>query len=161
MAVAESHPVIEVGLEQVNRYEFRASFPGMSFPAWLVDEAPPLGGARGPNPSRALAVALGHCLSSSLLYGLERARVAPSPIRTRVRVDVGRNDRGRLRVRAAEVEIEAAPLRPEDRERFDHVVSIFEDYCTVSAAVREGIRITARVLPPAGSGPADPPVPPS
>ncbi len=161
MAVVEEHPVVEVGLEQADRYEFRASFPGMSFPAWLVDEPPPLGGARGPNPSRTLAVALGHCLSSSLFYGLERARVASSPIRTRVRVDLGRNDRGRLRVRTVAVEIEAAPLRPEDRERFDHVVSIFEDYCTVSAAVREGIRVTARVRPPTGSGSTDPSVPPS
>jgi len=34
-----------------------------------------------------------------------------------------------------------------DRSRFDHCVEIFQDFCTVSGAVREGLRIDGRVGP--------------
>ena len=51
--------------------------------------------------------------------------------------------------------IETAPLDEGDRERFEHGASIFEQYCPVSGAVREGVVIQLRIRPP-GSAPAGP-----
>ena len=71
----------------------------------------------------------------------------PAPIRTRVEVEVGRNERGRLRVRSLSVQIATYPLDEADRPRFDHCLEIFEDFCTVSGAVRAGIPIATHVGP--------------
>lgn len=141
----------QTDLAQREKYEFIAEFPGTPFPSWLLDEPPPVGGGRGPNPVRTLAVAVGHCMSSTFFSTLERARVAVGPMRTRVAAVVGRNAKGRQRVLRLDVVIEAAPLEAADRDRFDRSAAIFEDFCTVSGAVREGIRITSTVRP--GPGP--------
>lgn len=143
-----TEPDVAAELEQVERYQFRATYPGQPFGPLLVDEPAPTGGNRGPGPARTLATAVGHCMSSTLVNTLARAHVDVTPLRTTVRVEVGRNDRGRLRVRRLTLEIATRPLHEEDRARFDHCVSIFEDFCTVSGAVREGIPIDARVAPP-------------
>jgi len=134
-----------VELEQVEKYRFSARYPGEPFGPLIVDEAPPTGGDAGPNPVLSLATAIGHCLSSTLVNTLERAHVPASPLETLVEVEVGRNDRGRLRVRRLSVQIRTGPLQSEDQARFDHCVSIFEDFCTVTGAVREGIPIETRV----------------
>jgi len=140
-----TEPEVAAELEQVERYEFRATYPGQPFEPWVVDEAPPVGGNHGPSPTRILATAVGHCMSSTLVNTLERAHVEFAPIRTTVSAEVGRNERGRLRVRRLSVQIATRPLREEDRPRFEHSVAIFEDFCTVSGAVREGIPIQSRV----------------
>ncbi|MCI4372751.1 MAG: OsmC family protein [Thermoplasmata archaeon] len=136
-----------VALEQVEKYRFEVRFPEQPFVPLIVDEPPPVGGGAGPSPVQSLAMAVGHCMSSTLVSTLERAHVAVSPLRTVVSVEVGRNEKGRLRVRHLSLEIQTAPVRAEDRERFDHCVAIFEDFCTVSGAVREGIPIQTKVGP--------------
>lgn len=142
---------VQAELDQVARYEFAARFPGAGFPRWLLDELPPTGGGKGPNPVRTLATAVGHCMSSTLFFSLERAHVPSQPIRTSVEAEVGRNPRGRLRVLGLKVRIGTAPLHEADRARFDHSVSVFEDFCTVSGAVREGIPIVTTVASRASS----------
>jgi uncharacterized OsmC-like protein len=139
-----------VELAQVEKYRFSAEYPGQPFGPIVVDEAVPTGGSAGPSPVLSLATAIGHCMSSTLVSTLERAHVPVAPVRTTVEVEVGRNERGRWRVRRLSLQIRTSPLQPEDRARFDHCVSIFEDFCTVSGAVREGIPIETRVesLPP-------------
>jgi organic hydroperoxide reductase OsmC/OhrA len=132
-------------VQQVERYEFRLDFPGATYPPVEVDEARPVGTGHGPNPVQMLAAAVAHCMSSTLQNALERAHVQASPISTRVRAHVGRNAAGRLRVQRLSVDIETGPLDESDRERFDRCVAIFEDYCTVSGAVREGVQIGASV----------------
>ncbi len=151
-----SEPSPTVTLEQIEKYHFRATYPGQPFGPAELDEAAPIGTGRGPNPVLSLGTAIGHCLSSTLVNTLDRAHIAYAPLRTSVDVEVGRNERGRLRVRHLSVEILTRPLHEEDRERFDHCVEIFADFCTVSGAVREGIPIDARVNP----GPTPPITPP-
>lgn len=134
-------------LAQVERYQFSVSFPGAPYEGYRVDEAPPVGGDAGPNPVRTLAVAVGHCMSSTLTNTCERSHVAIRPIRTTVRATIGRNEKGRLRVTALDLEIRTGPIDEADRARFDHCVEIFPDFCTVSGAVRAGIPISHRVAP--------------
>jgi uncharacterized OsmC-like protein len=135
--------------QQADRYEFVVRFPSTQFPKVMVDEPPPVGQDRGPSPVRVLAASVAHCMGSTLYSTLQRAHVEVTPITTAVRVEVGRNPKGRQRVLSMEVTIEVRPLREEDRERFDRSVAVFEDYCTVSGAVREGIRLSSSVRPPA------------
>ncbi len=135
-------------LSQVERFEFQARFPGAPYAGFEVDEPAPTGHDTGPGPVRTLALAVGHCMSSTLVSTCERAHVPIRPVRTTVRATVGRNDRGRLRVTNLEIEIATAPVDEADRARFDHCVEIFPDFCTVSGAVRAGIPIAHRVAPP-------------
>lgn len=143
MSAADSR----VELTQVEKYRFTIEFVEAPFPGLTLDEPPPAGGDAGPNPVQSLATAVGHCMSSTLVNTLERAHVAVAPIRTTVRATIGVNERGRRRVRELRVEIHTHPLDEADRSRFDHCVEIFEDFCTVSGAVREGIAIHSRVEP--------------
>jgi organic hydroperoxide reductase OsmC/OhrA len=144
-----STPDHRVELEQIERYRFTVSFADAPFPAITVDEAPPAGGGTGPNPVQDLAMAVGHCMSSTLLYSLERAHVPVTPLRTSVRATIGVNERGRRRVRRLDVSIATRPKSEADRAAFDHCVEIFADFCTVSGAVREGVTIAHRVEGPA------------
>lgn len=149
MTEPEPALVNEAELEQVERYEFTVRFPSSPHPPLAVDEPAPTGTNRGPNPTQVLAAAVGHCMSSTLFSTLERAHVPATPFHTTVRVTVGRNANGRRRVLGMDVTIEAAPLNEGDRDRFEHCVSIFEDFCTVSGAVREGVKISSEVRPTA------------
>jgi uncharacterized OsmC-like protein len=144
-----SAPDARTELEQVENYEFTVRFEGAPFPALTVDEPTPTGQDRGPNPIQTLAMAVGHCMSSTLVSTLQRAHVRVSPLHTTVRATVGVNDHGRRRVRRLDVEIATQPLEEADRSRFDRCVEIFPDFCTVSGAVREGIPIDHRVGRPA------------
>jgi len=140
-----SAPDSRTELDQVEKYQFSVEFAGAPFSGLTVDEPPPSGGDRGPNPVQALAMAIGHCMSSTLVSTLDRAHVRVTPMHTTVRATVGVNDQGRRRVRRLEVEITTQPVDEGDRSRFDHCVEIFADFCTVSGAVREGIPIDHRV----------------
>jgi len=141
-----------VDLEQVEKYRFNVKFADAPFAGVVVDEPPPVGGDAGPNPVQSLAMAIGHCMSSTLVNTLERAHVAVTPLRTTVRATIGVNARGRRRVQQLDVEIVTQPRDEADRARFDHCVEIFEDFCTVSGAVREGVKIDSRVGPAGGAG---------
>jgi len=136
-----------VELEQVEKYEFTVAFADAPFPGLRVDEPPPVGNDAGPNPVQSLAMAVGHCMSSTLMNTLERARVRVAPIRTTVRATLGENAQGRRRVRELHVEIRTHPLDEADRSRFEQCVRIFADFCTVSGAVREGVTIDHSVRP--------------
>jgi uncharacterized OsmC-like protein len=131
----------------MEKYEFTVTFAEAPFPGLTVDEPPPVGGDAGPNPVQSLTMAIGHCMSSTLFNTLERAHVPVTSLRTTVRATIGVNERGRRRVRELRVEIHTQPLDEADRARFDHCVEIFEDFCTVSGAVREGVPIKSRVSP--------------
>ncbi len=144
----EEFPPVRVRVDQQQQYRFQVSYPGSGLPSLTVDEAAPIGTGAGPDPAQALAGALGHCLSSTLFNSLERARVRTTPIRTAVTVRYHRNDRGRKRIESVEVEVGCAPVDEADRPRFDRCVAVFEEYCTVTGSVREGIRVRADVRPP-------------
>jgi uncharacterized OsmC-like protein len=127
-------------------YAFSAAFDNTEWPAVILDEPPPLGGAEGPNPTRILGVAVGTCLSSSLLFCLAKARVEVGTFEARVEGTVARNDEGRLRI--TELRVTLAPsVRDADRERMQRCLSLFEDFCTVTASVRKGVPIHVEVAP--------------
>jgi len=132
-----------VSLKPEGGYRFRVE---MDRPEWglVVDEPPPLGEGAGPNPARLVATALGHCLASSLRYCLERARVA-AQISAQVDVEIRRNDRGRWRITGAQAQLDLSGADAAPRGPLDRCLQLFEDFCIVTASVRQGIPVDVRV----------------
>lgn len=144
---ATTGPVEEVTitLEQLDDYEFKVRFDKPQYPEWLLDEPAPLGRDTGPNATRALAAAVGNCLSASLLFCARKAKVEIGPIRTQVRTQIARGERGRLRIVKVAVQIDPA-IAEADRSRALRCLELFEDYCVVTQSVRDGIEVEVSVL---------------
>lgn len=141
-----SEPVSEftVSIAQVADYEFRVSFDGSALAPLTVDEGPPLGKSAGPSPARLLAAAVGSCLSASLLFCARKAKLDLKHLRSRVRVQTVRNEQRRLRIGQIDVVI-SPEVAEADRERAGRCLELFEDYCTVTQSVRNGIPVQVRV----------------
>jgi organic hydroperoxide reductase OsmC/OhrA len=138
-----------VTLSRQAGFTFAARYDG-DWPALTLDERPPLGAGHGPDASRVLGAAVAHCLASSLLFCLGRARVPVQDLTVNVEGTIARNDEGRLRV--SELRVTITPtVAPADHERMERCLGLFEDFCTVSASVRKGIPIHVQVTPSAGS----------
>ena len=134
----------EIRLDQEEDYRFKADFGVEGLEPWIIDEPPPLGDAAGPNASRLVAAAVGHCLSASALYCLQRARVPVRGVHTSVRGATTRNEKGRLRIGGLQVTIDL-DVAEEDRARMERCLSLFEDFCVVTASVRAGIPVEVEV----------------
>jgi organic hydroperoxide reductase OsmC/OhrA len=140
----ERHFAVE--LTRDRSYTFTARFDDQDLGELHVDETPPLGAGRGPNPTRVFGAAIGHCLASSLLFCLGKARVDVTDLRVRVHGTVTRNDAGRLRITDLRVTLVPA-VRAGERERLGRCVGLFEDFCIVTSSVRGGIPIHVEVEP--------------
>jgi uncharacterized OsmC-like protein len=131
-------------LKLLQGYKFNVEFDGEGIPNLIVDEVKPLGESLGPNPTRLLSVAVGHCLSSSLLFCLQKARVAVENLETIVKATVERNKEGLMRIRKLEVQIHL-DANDEDKKQVSRCLDIFENHCTVSQSVRKGIDVTVNI----------------
>ena len=131
-------------LKLIQGYKFQAKFDAADIPDLLVDESKPLGENSGPNPTRLLAVAVGHCLSSSLIFCLSKARIKVKNLETTVKATHERTEEGRLRIRKLEVQMRL-DVDENDKNRAARCIGIFENYCTVTQSVRKGIDVTVNV----------------
>ncbi len=132
-------------LDQVKDYHFTVTFDKESMQSLAMDEPAPLGTGHGPNASRLLASAVGHCLSSSLLFCLQKSRIQLKHISTEVHTTLARNEDGRWRVQGIQVNIKADPINETDRDRMKRCLDIFEDFCIVTQSVRKGINVQVSV----------------
>ncbi len=144
-----SEKTIHVALTQQHDYRFEVQFGGDA-PALTTDEPAPLGTGLGPSPVQLLSAAVGNCLSDSLLFALRKFKQAPEPIRCEVTSEVGRNAENRLRVlkmtAVMTLGVPAAQL-----EHLDRVLDTFEQYCTVTQSVGQGIAIELQVFDATGT----------
>jgi uncharacterized OsmC-like protein len=139
MAQFQSH---HVTVELKNGYQFLVRFddvPGA--PKLLCDEPPPLGDGKGPNPAAVLAAAVGNCLAASFVYCLRKARVEPTGLTARVTSHVARDGRGRFRIAAIDVALSPEGMTA-DGNSTKRCEEIFEDFCTVTASIRQGIPVS-------------------
>jgi len=141
---------ITLTLTQESAFAFRVEFEGTAVPALLVDETPPAGGGTGPDPTRMLAAAIGHCLSSSLFFALTKFRNTPGRIVTRVTAEHVRNEHRRLRIGRVAVEI-ALPEGSSEYAQIDRILAEFEDFCTVTESVRRGVTVAVSVCDASGA----------
>lgn len=132
-----------VTLTRQSGYQFLVDF-GPAIAQLAVDEPPPLGEAAGPAPNHLLLAAVANCLSASLVFALQKFKQDPGPLKATATATTGRNENNRLRITNIAVQLELG--RPAaEMEHLDRVLSQFEEFCTVSMSVRQGIAIEVRV----------------
>ena len=131
-------------LTLIEDFKFRVTFEVKGIPDLIVDEPTLNGEGSGPNPTRLLSAAIGHCLSSSLLFCLQKARVKVNGMETSVRANVERNMEGRLRITCLDAQIHL-DVKEEDKPRLPRCLQIFENYCTVTQSVTNGIKINVKI----------------
>ena len=132
-------------VERVENYEFRVRFDNPEFDNWTLDEPAPLGNNKGPNATRALAAAIGNCLSASLMFCLQRSKLVVDSIRSEVIPMVARNEEGRWRIQHLDVKV-YVKMTEDEPKRFQRCVEIFENYCIVTSSVRQGIPVDVEIL---------------
>ena len=136
-------------MEQLEGYEFKVKFDWDSAEDVLMDEPPPLGSRAGPNASRMLTAAAANCLSASLLYCVSKTDVSPQSLKTTAICKLVRNEKKRLRVGGMEVRLTLSG-DVEQSARLKRCLGLFEDFCVVSASIRQGIPIEVTVENEAG-----------
>ena len=132
-------------VEQLQDYEFNVKFDWEGIADVLMDEPPPLGQQHGPNASRLLAAAVANCLSASLLFCLKKHAAPAQSMKAQVSCILTRNEKQRLRIGGLEVAISL------DSEKFEatrlkRCLEMFEDFCVVTASIREGIPVKVSVM---------------
>ena len=141
--MSEEEKILTVQLERIDDFSFRVDFIGEGLEL-ITDERPPVGGGAGPNAEMLLAVAMGNCLSSSLLFCLQRARAQVKGMRTKATLKTTRNEKGRWRV--SEVSVEITPdVDKEYVSQMQRCIGLFEDFCIVSKSVEQGIPFKVKV----------------
>lgn len=144
-----SEQSLTVTMEQVSGLEFRVRFDWDTAAELVVDEPEPIGNRRGPNAARLVAAAVGNCLTASLVFCLQRARVPAEGFRTTVTGELVRNEKNRLRIGGFDVRIEL----PEglDPATITRCLGLFEDFCVVTASIRQGIPVRVAVVDASGA----------
>ena len=135
-------PLTKVTL--IQGFKFRVKFDVDGMPDLVVDEMKPIGENSGPNPTRLLSAAIGHCLSSSLLFCLQKARINVSYLETAVKANVERNSEGHLRITSLDAQIHLN-VKEEDKNRVSRCLDIFEDYCTLNQSVINGLQVNVTI----------------
>jgi uncharacterized OsmC-like protein len=131
-------------LQLIDNYKFNVKTDLDYMPDFTVDETKPDGEGTGPNPTRLLSAAVGHCMSSSLIFCLKKARIPVQDLSTTVETSLYRNENGRLRIKNIEVQINLK-VDKEHENRVNRCLSLFEDYCTVTQSIRKGIQVNVKV----------------
>ena len=139
-----SDKTITVQLRQQADYRFDILFDE-AMPVLTSDEPVPLGTGLGPSPVQLLCAAVGNCLSDSLLFAFRKFKQTPEPIRCEVQAQVGRNAEGRMRVLKIDAKMHLG-VAADQLEHADRVLSQFEEFCTVTHSVGQGIPVHTRVL---------------
>ena len=132
---------IHTHMKREDGYRFSITFDELPSAKIYTDESVPVGKSEGPSAAMMLSSAVGHCLSSSLLFCLEKSRAKPKGLETDVETTLARNEKGRWRVSGIKVNMKI-DKDDVDKKKLERCKGIFEDFCIVSASVREGIKIS-------------------
>lgn len=142
MTEKETKP--KVLIELIRDYLFKVTFPDADT-TLIADEPSPLGNLSGPNASRLLSAAVANCLCASLAFCLRRSKVRLKGIKAEAEPVIERNKDGYWRVTRIGVMLKPQIEEFEDQNKLKRCLEIFENYCVVTGAVREGIHINVKV----------------
>jgi len=112
-----------------------------------LDEPAPLSGDEAPNATRILAAAIGNCLAASLMFCMQKKGQKLEHASADVEMQIVRNEQKRLRV--GKVKVTLKPDVAADNEALVACRDRFEDFCTVTQSIRDGIDVDL-VIEPAG-----------
>jgi len=135
---------IHAHLRHAGGYKFDVTFDEWDEGKVEMDEPAPLGAGDAPNAGMMLSSAVGHCLSASLIFCLQKSRVIVGDVTTDVETTLTRNERGRWRIEGIKVKLKPSVDEP-DLEKLERCLGMFEDFCIVTASVREGIQVDVEV----------------
>ncbi|MES9903854.1 MAG: OsmC family protein [Sedimenticola sp.] len=138
-----------IEMEQLEGYRFNVAFDLDGVDNLIVDEPAPLGAGSGPNPSRLLTVAAANCLSASLLFCISKNDPPAGSVKTSAVCSIGRNDKGRMRILRIDVKL-SINGELEKTVRSKRCLELFEDFCVVTASLREGFDVGVEVINDAG-----------
>lgn len=134
-----------ISMEQLNDFEFKVKFDDGK--ELLMDEPEPIGSGQGPNPARLISASIGYCLSASLFFALQKARVDTKILKTTVTTQVTRNEKGRLRIAGSKVSINAELDQSENTiNRRQKSLELFEDFCVATQSIRNGFDVEVEVI---------------
>ena len=131
---------IHTRLRSLGGYKHEVTFDELPDAKIVMDEPAPIGSSNGPTAAMMLSSAIGHCLTSSLMFCMNKSRANPKDITTDVETNLARNERGRWRISGIKVNIKA-DIADVDREKLERCRGLFEDFCIVTASVKEGIKV--------------------
>lgn len=134
---------MSVTITQQSDYQFLVDFSD-AIPSLLTDEPAPIGSGTGPSPGDMLLVSVANCLTASLVFATRKFKQDAGGIRATATATTERNENKRLRVTSINVAITLAKPGA-DIEMLDRILSQFEDFCTVSQSVQQGIPMTVTV----------------
>jgi organic hydroperoxide reductase OsmC/OhrA len=135
---------IHAHLRHVGGYRFDVAFDEWDKGKVDMDEPAPLGAGEAPNAGMMLSSAVGHCLSASLIFCLEKSRAKVRDVSTDVETTLARNERGRWRIEGIKVKLKPS-VDESDLEKLERCLGMFEDFCIVTASVRDGIHVDVEV----------------
>lgn len=135
---------VAVKLNYQKGYQSKVQFDFEGIPSILLDEPKPVGEGLGPSSTMLLSAAIGQCLTSSLIYCLQKIKVTVKNLETTVNLYTSRNDEGRIRVKNIDVQIHLE-VEEKDQPRVPRCLEIFENYCTVTQSVMKGIEINLKI----------------
>jgi uncharacterized OsmC-like protein len=99
----------------------------------------------GPNPTRMLGLALLGCLSASFIFCLKKRNLTLDDLKAEAELTIARNKKGFWRVKKIDVDLDIKISDLDTRKRADQCRKMFEEYCVVTQAVREGIDVEVNV----------------
>lgn len=135
---------IHAHLTHTGGYRFDIAFDEWGGGTVRMDEPEPLGSGQAPNAGMMLSSAVGHCLSASLIFCLEKSRAKVEDLATDVETTLRRNERGRWRIEGIKVKMKPR-VADSDREKLERCLGMFEDFCITTASVRSGIKVDVEV----------------
>ena len=109
----------------------------------ITDEPDPVGRNAGPSTPSMLAMAVGHCLSASLVETLRHAGIHTQNCSTEAIAVVAPNTDGNPRIQRIEVTIR--PVLDKASRNIDRCIAVFENYCTVCQSIRPAIPVQVSV----------------
>ncbi|HSV42806.1 MAG TPA: OsmC family protein [Methanomassiliicoccales archaeon] len=130
-------------MELVEKYKFLIHFDNDKVGDIYMDEPAPLGSGEHPNAGKFLAAAIGNCLCASLSFCVRRHRAEMLSLSAEVFANLVRNERGRYRIDGIRVEMHPQVSDPKVLERCREM---FEDFCIVTASIREGIPVDVKLV---------------
>jgi len=132
--------VFTTKLSRISNYQFKANFDSPKDFEVLIDEPEPIGEGSAPSASRLLSAAVGNCLSASLLFCFEKAKIDLGDFNTIVDTVMRKNEKGRWRIASIKVKLKPRIGR-NDIVKSKRCLDLFEDFCIVTQSVRNGINV--------------------
>jgi uncharacterized OsmC-like protein len=109
----------------------------------ISDEPDPVGTNAGPSTPSMLAIAVGHCLSASLVETLRHAGIHVRSSATEAIAVVVPNEEGNPRIKRIDVTLR--PVVDKESGNIKRCIDVFENYCTVCQSIRPAIPVHVEV----------------